>query len=162
NGQADHHCVLLDARILDEPVVDLVLSRCEFTRHADAVLAEMESEYQAGHDEVRRRNRERTRLLQDVETLKANLAITKKPVDVTVVWRSGAQQHLWVERPRLARGRKTPWSVLEDERLRTYYPASTSDEIQAQFPERAYSAIQARASTLGIRRQISAIQRSRG
>jgi Recombinase len=86
NGQTDHLCTQLDRRILDEPLVDVVLGRCQFAEHADAVLAEVESEYQTMREDVRRRNRERARLLQEVETLKANLAVTQKPEQVQLLF----------------------------------------------------------------------------
>jgi hypothetical protein len=63
-----------------------VLGRCRFAEHADAVLAEIQAEYQTVRDDVRRRNRERTRLLQDIETLKANLAVTQKPAQVQLLF----------------------------------------------------------------------------
>jgi hypothetical protein len=87
---------------------------------------------------------------------------TPEQADVVITWRSGAQQRLWVERPRLARGRKTAWTPAEDECLRSYYPAATSAQISARLPNRAYSAIQARASTMGIRREPHAIHYRRG
>jgi hypothetical protein len=213
----------------------VVLSQCSFAEHADAVLAELETEHRTAREDIRRRTKERARLLQEVETLKANLALTQKPaqvrtlfelidarttriaelsdagsagthntltaaqvtlvrtfladlrtgwgrqpsalrneflrlvvdrvlvsadadhVDVTIVWRGGAEHQLWVERPRMARAGKSPWTPVEDQALWAYYPDATPAEIQAALPRRAYSAIQARASSLGIKRRRTAV-----
>jgi hypothetical protein len=67
------------------------------------------------------------------------------------------EQRLWVERPRLARGQKSAWTAADDECLRTPYPTATPVEIQARLPHRTYSAIQTRASSMGIRRHPKAI-----
>jgi len=45
HGQTDHCCILLDARLLDEPIIDVVLRQCQFIEHAEAVLAQLETEY---------------------------------------------------------------------------------------------------------------------
>ena len=41
HGQANHRCTLLDARLPDDPVTDVILRRCQFTEHAKAVLAQL-------------------------------------------------------------------------------------------------------------------------
>lgn len=85
-AQLDHHCTLLDARVLDEPVADVVLNRCGFAEYADAVLTEMESEYDAAREEARRRQRELARLEREVATLRENLALTRTPDQVQTLF----------------------------------------------------------------------------
>jgi hypothetical protein len=70
NGQADHACTLLDARVLDGPIADVILRRCQFVEHAEAVLAELEAEYDSARDEAQQRQRERRRLQEEIDTLK--------------------------------------------------------------------------------------------
>jgi DNA invertase Pin-like site-specific DNA recombinase len=52
NGQADHACTLLDARVLDEPITDVILRHCQFVEHTEAVLAQLEAEYDSTHEEA--------------------------------------------------------------------------------------------------------------
>src|SRR5262245_34063249 len=78
-GQTDHCCTLLDARLLDDPVTDVVLRRCQFIEHAQAVLAQLETEYETVREDTRRRQRERRQLQQEIETLQQNLALTRTP-----------------------------------------------------------------------------------
>jgi DNA invertase Pin-like site-specific DNA recombinase len=230
HGQADHHCTLLDARVLDAPITDVILRRCRFTEHAEAVLAQLEVEADTTREEARRRQRERRRLQEEVDTLKQNLALTRTPehlglifeqidrrmerlaeladtepgharrvlsaaqvatvrafladlrtgwdhqppglrhefvrlildrvvinaardhVNVTISWRAGAQQHLWIERPLRRRSGKAPWTEAEKAWLRTHYATATADTLQAQFPQRTYAAIRRHAEALGLPR----------
>jgi hypothetical protein len=55
HGQTDHCCTLLDARILDEPITDIVLRQCQFIEHAEAMLAQLDTEYDTVRDDARRR-----------------------------------------------------------------------------------------------------------
>ena len=71
NAQSDHFCTCLDARILDEPIADLVLRRCSFAEHAEVVLAQIEAEYDTAREEARRRQRELAHLQHEVENLEA-------------------------------------------------------------------------------------------
>ncbi len=86
NAQSDHFCTCLDARILDEPITDLVLRRCSFAEHAEAVLAQIEAEYDTAREEARRRKRELAHLQQEVDTLKQNLALTRTPAQVAIIF----------------------------------------------------------------------------
>jgi DNA invertase Pin-like site-specific DNA recombinase len=229
-AHADNMCTILDARILDEPITDLVLRRCSFAEHAEAVLAQIEAEYDTAREEARRRQRELAHLQQEVETLKHNLALTRTPeqvaiifeqidqrmqriteladetnspvgrvlstaqvatvkaflanlsagwekqppdlrnelfrlllervvieadvdhVTATVVWRSGLQQHLWIERPRRRRAGKGLWTGAEDTWLQQHYATATPAALQARFPQRSYRAIRRRAERLGLQR----------
>jgi hypothetical protein len=54
NAQSDHFCTYLDARVLDEPITDLMLRSCGFTEHAEAVLAQIKAEYHTAREEARR------------------------------------------------------------------------------------------------------------
>jgi DNA invertase Pin-like site-specific DNA recombinase len=230
HGQADHHCTMLDARVLDEPITDVILRRCRFTEHAEAVLAQLEVEADTTREEARRRQRERRRLQEEVDTLKQNLALTRTPehvslifeqidrrmerlqelaytepgqarrvlsaaqvatvrafladlrtgwdhqppglrhefvrlildrvvitaardhLEATIIWRTGVQQHLWIERPLLWRSGKVPWTEAENAWLRTHYATATVDTLQAHFPQRTYTAIRRHAEELGLPR----------
>jgi DNA invertase Pin-like site-specific DNA recombinase len=234
-AQTDHLCTILDARILYEPITDLILRHCSFADHAEAVLAQIDTEYSTAREEARWQRRELSNLQQEVETLKHNLALTRTPgqiaiifeqidqrmeritaladehnspmrrilsaaqvatvkafladlrtgwdkqppelrnelfrvllervsiasdadhVTATVVWRTGLQQRLWIERPRFRRGGKVPWTATENAWLRKYYTTATPEDIQAQFPQRSANAIRQQASRLGLDRR----QRSR-
>jgi uncharacterized protein involved in exopolysaccharide biosynthesis len=71
---------------LDEPITDLVLRRCSFAEHAEAVLAQIEAEYNTAREEARRQQRELAHLQHEVETLKHNLALTRTPEQVTMIF----------------------------------------------------------------------------
>jgi DNA invertase Pin-like site-specific DNA recombinase len=86
HAQTDHPCTLLDARLLDDPITDVVLRRCQFIEHAEAVLAQLETEYAAGQEDTRRRQRERRRLQQEIDTLQQNLALTRSPEQVAMLF----------------------------------------------------------------------------
>jgi Recombinase len=227
HGQTDHCCTLLDSRILDEPITDVVLRQCQFIEHAEAVLAQLDTEYETVRDDARRRQHERRQLQHEIETLQQNLALTRTSehvtmifeqidqrrqrlqdlselnspmtgraltaaqvatvralladlrtgwdqqpmslrheflclildrvlvnaqgdaVEATVVWRSGVEQHLWIERPLRQRGGKERWTDADHAWLREHYAASTVQELEAQFPRRGYQAIRRQAETLG-------------
>lgn len=86
HGGVDGHCTVLDARILDEPVADVVLNQCRFPEYANAVLSHLEAERVQEHDDTRQRNRELARLRQEVETLKENLAVTRSAEQTAMVF----------------------------------------------------------------------------
>jgi hypothetical protein len=86
NGQADHACTLLDARILDEPITDVIPCHCQFVEHTEAVLAQLEAEYDSARDEAQHRRRERRRLQEEVDTLKQNLALARTPEHVAMIF----------------------------------------------------------------------------
>jgi hypothetical protein len=86
HGQTDHHCTLLDARVLDVPVTDVVLRQCQFLAQAEAVLVQLETEYKASREDTRRRQRERRQLQQELETLQQNLALTRTPEQVAMLF----------------------------------------------------------------------------
>jgi DNA invertase Pin-like site-specific DNA recombinase len=86
NGQADHACTLLDARVVDSPITDVILRRCQFVEHTEAVLAQLEAEYDSAREDTRRRRRERRRLQEEVDTLRQNLALTRAPEHVAMIF----------------------------------------------------------------------------
>jgi hypothetical protein len=86
HGQADHCCTLLDARVLDEPITDVVLRQCQFIEHAEAVLAQLETEYDTVRDDAQRCQRERRRVQEEIDTLKQNLALTRTPEHVALIF----------------------------------------------------------------------------
>jgi hypothetical protein len=229
-GQTDHCCTLLDARLLDEPITDIVLRQCQFIEHAEAVLAQLEVEHATAREDTRRRQRERRQLQQEIDTLQQNLALTRTPaqvamlfeqierrqerlaalsdtsaaserralsaaqvarvrafladlrtgwdgqpaalrheflrliqdrvlvhtrreaIEAAIVWRSGAEQRLWIERPLHQRGGKARWTDADNAWLREHYAASTVPALEARFPNRGYAAIRRQAETLGLKR----------
>jgi DNA invertase Pin-like site-specific DNA recombinase len=85
-GNANRSCTTLDARTLDGPIADVILNRCRFPQYADAVLAEIESEYDHAQELARRRRRELTRLEGEIETLKQTLAVSRTPKQAAIVF----------------------------------------------------------------------------
>jgi hypothetical protein len=240
HGQTDHCCTLLDARLLDEPITDVVLHRCQFIEQAEAVLAQIETEYKTVREDTRRRQRERRQLQHEIETLQQNLALTRTPeqiamifeqidrrqqrlaavsdtsaapdrrvlsaaqvatvrafladlrtgwdgqpaslrneflrlildrvlvkaergaVEATIVWRSGAEQQLWIERPLHQRGGKVRWTDADDEWLRAQYVLSSAQDLHARFPDRSYYAIRRHAETLGLKRSTRGLPKPKG
>jgi hypothetical protein len=240
HGQTDHCCTLLDARVLDKPITDVVLHRCQFIEQAEAVLAQLETEYAAFRVDIRRRQRERRQLQHEIETLQQNLALTRTPeqvtmlfeqidrrqqrlaalsdtsaapdrrvlsavqvatvcafladlhtgrdgqpaslrseflrlildrvlvaarrdaVEATIVWRSGAEQQLWIERSLHQRGGKMRWTDVDDEWLRTHYVSSSGQELHARFPDRGYHTIRRHAETLGLKRSPRGLPKPKG
>jgi DNA invertase Pin-like site-specific DNA recombinase len=230
NAQTDRACTILDARVLDEPMTDVVLRRCRFTEHAEAVLAQLEAEYDTTREDARRRRRERQQLQHEIDTLQQNLALTRTPehvgmlfeqidrraqrlpdlseltdqagrrvlsaeqvatvkafladlrtgwdrqppalrneflrlilervivnaahdhVEVTIVWRAGARQRLWIERSPTRHSGKRPWTEEDNAWLRTHYATATVDTLQAHFPHRTYTAIRKQAEALRLPR----------
>ena len=73
-------------------------------------------------------------------------------VTATVVWRGGLQQRLWIERPRLKRGGKPPWTDEENAWLQQHYTTATPEALQAHFPHRSYKTIRRHAERLGLHR----------
>jgi hypothetical protein len=73
-------------------------------------------------------------------------------LEATLIWRAGAQQQLWIERPLRRRSGKAPWTAAENAWLRTHYATATADTLQAQFPQRTYAAIRRHAGELGLPR----------
>jgi DNA invertase Pin-like site-specific DNA recombinase len=240
HAQTDHPCTLLDARLLDDPITDVVLRRCQFIDHADAVLAQLDTEYAAVQEDTRRRQRERRRLQQEIDTLQQNLALTRTPeqvamlfeqierrqqclaavsdtgtvpgrralsatqvatvrafladlrtgwegqpaalrhefvrlildrvrvhtqhesIEATIVWRSGVEQHLWIERPLPQRGGKERWTEADHAWLRESYASSTRQALEARFPHRSYQAIRRQAETLGLKRPQHGLPKPKG
>jgi hypothetical protein len=240
HGQTDHHSTLLDARVLDEPITDVVLHRCQFMEQAEAVLAQIETEYATVREDTRRRQRERRQLQHEIETLQQNLALTRTPehvamlfeqidrrqqrlaavsdtsaapdrralsaaqvatvrafladlrtgwdgqpaalrneflrlildrvwvkaergaVEATIVWRSGAEQQLWIERPSHQHGGKVRWTDMDNEWLRAQYVTSTVQALEARFPDRGYQAIRRHAQTLGLKRARRGLPKPKG
>src|SRR5205823_5977826 len=58
-------------------------------------------------------------------------------VEATVIWRSGAQHRLVIERPLESRGGKTRWTEAENAWLRERYPTAEADELLEGLPGRA-------------------------
>jgi hypothetical protein len=85
-GQTDHCCTLLNARLLDDPITDVVLRRCQFIEQAEAVLAQLATEYETVREDTRRRQRERRQLQHETETLQQNLALTRSPEQVAMIF----------------------------------------------------------------------------
>jgi hypothetical protein len=220
---------------LDEPITDLVLRRCSFAEHAEAVLAQIEAEYDTAREQARQH--QLAHLQHEVETLKHNLALTRtaeqvtmifeqigqrmhrmaalaaerhspvgrrlsaaavamvkafladlrtgwaqqppalkneflrlilasvhvhatrEHVEATVVWRSGAQQHLWIERPPRRRSGKVAWTEADNAWFHAHYVTATREERQARFPHRTQLAIRKQAKRLGLTRSQQGISK---
>ena len=98
------------------------------------------------------------RLILDRVLVKAE----RGAVEATIVWRSGIEQQLWIERPLHQRGGKVRWTDVEDEWLRTQYVSSSAQELQARFPDRSYYAIRRHAETLGLKRSPRGLPKPKG
>jgi hypothetical protein len=240
HGQADHACTLLDARVLDDPLTDVILRHCQFVEHTEAVLAQLEAEYDSTREEAQRRQRERRRLQEEIDTLKQNLTMTRTPehvamifeqidrrterlhelvdtdpggarrvlsasqvatvrafladlrtgwdhqppglrhefvrlildrvtinahrahVEATMLWRTGAQQRLWIERPLLQRSGKAPWTARDNAWLQAHYASTSREALQARFPHRTYMAIRKQAAALGLKRRHKGVAKPKG
>jgi hypothetical protein len=86
NGFADAACTVVDARLLDEPIAEVVLDRCSFHQYADAVLGQLEGEYDQAVDQARQHKRDLARLEAEIETLKQNLATTRTPEQAQIIF----------------------------------------------------------------------------
>lgn len=53
---------------------------CQFVKHVEAVLAQLEAEYDTARDEAQRRQ------LEEMDTLKQNLALTRTPEHVATIF----------------------------------------------------------------------------
>jgi hypothetical protein len=73
-------------------------------------------------------------------------------VIATIVWRSGAQHRLWIERPMRGRGARVAWTEADNVWLRAHYATATREEFQVRFPHRTHMAIRKQAITLGLKR----------
>jgi hypothetical protein len=73
-------------------------------------------------------------------------------VIATIVWRSGVQHRLWIERPMRGRGGRVTWTDADNVWLRAHYATATREEFQARFPHRTHMAIRKQAITLGLKR----------
>ena len=72
--------------MLDGPITNMILCRCRFVDQAEAVLAQLEAEYDTARDEAQQRQRERRRLQEEIDTLKQNLALTRIPEHVAMIF----------------------------------------------------------------------------
>ncbi|HSF34435.1 MAG TPA: hypothetical protein VLK82_28755, partial [Candidatus Tectomicrobia bacterium] len=86
----------------------------------------------------------------------------RESIEATIVWRSGAEQHLWIERPLHQRSGKLRWTDADNEWLREYYASSPVQALEARFPDRRYAAIRRQAETLGLRRPQRGIPKLQG
>jgi hypothetical protein len=75
----------------------------------------------------------------------------RESIEATNVWRSGVEQHLWIERPLDQRGGKERWTEADHAWLRGSYASSTMQALEARFPHRSYQAIRRQAETLGLK-----------
>jgi hypothetical protein len=76
----------------------------------------------------------------------------RESLEATIVWRSGVEQHLWIERPLHQRGGKVRWTDADNEWLREHYASSTVQALETRFPDRSYAAIRRQGQTLGLKR----------
>jgi hypothetical protein len=76
----------------------------------------------------------------------------REHVEATITWRTGAQQHLWIERPLLRRSGKVVWTPADRAWLQAHYATSSREELQRRFPDRTCRAIRKQAAALGLKR----------
>jgi hypothetical protein len=81
------------------------------------------------------------RLILDRVLVKAE----RSAIEATIVWRSGAEQQLLIERPLHQRSGKVRWTDVDDEWLRDHYVSSSAQELHARFSDRGYHAIRRHA-----------------
>ena len=101
---------------------------------------------------------ELVRLILDRVVINAH----REHVEATITWRTGAQQHLWIERPLIRRGGKVPWTEADNTWLRAHYATATREELQAHFPLRTHMAIRKQAAALGLRRRHKGVAKPHG
>jgi hypothetical protein len=85
NARADRLCANIDARLLDEPIADVVLRLCNFANCTEAVLVQIEAEYNTARDEARRQKRLLAQIQQEIDTLTQHLAITRTPTQAAII-----------------------------------------------------------------------------
>jgi len=83
-------------------------------------------------------------------------------IEATVVWRSGAEQQLWIERPLHQRGGKRGRTDADNTWLQDQYASSTVQALEARFPERGYQAIRRQAEILGLKRPQRRLSKPQG
>jgi hypothetical protein len=86
----------------------------------------------------------------------------RESIEATIVWRSGAEQHLWIERPLHQRSGRVRWTDAFNEWLRGHYAFLTVQALGARFPDRGYSAIRRQAETVGLKRPRRGIPQPQG
>jgi len=77
----------------------------------------------------------------------------RKLITATVMWRSGEQQTILIERPQARFTREKRWQPHEDDLLKMLWPSSSKQAILAAFPDRSWRAIAERALRLGVHRK---------
>jgi hypothetical protein len=71
-GLADHQCFSVTNYILERPITQFIVQQCSYPEHAEAVLGQLESEYQQVRALVGEQQRRRSHLRQEIATLEAN------------------------------------------------------------------------------------------
>jgi hypothetical protein len=83
-------------------------------------------------------------------------------LEATIIWRTGVQQHLWIERPLQRRSGKVPWTEADNAWLRAHYVTAAREALQAQFPHRTYMAIRRQGAALGLKRPHKGMPKPKG
>lgn len=78
-------CLNLTARILETPISELVIAQCSFPEYADEVIRRLSDEYKEAKNKAASHKREYQRILNEIDTLKANLARTRTPEQVDLL-----------------------------------------------------------------------------
>jgi hypothetical protein len=83
-------------------------------------------------------------------------------VEATILWRTGTQQRLWIERPLIRRGGKVPWTEADHRWLRQHYATAPREALRARFPHRTVMAVRKQAATLGLKRPQQGTSKPKG
>jgi len=81
----EDNCFTLTSRILDDPVSDVVLSKCCFPGYTERVIEQLEGEYQQAKSKAETYRREVHRLTKEIDNLKENLAYTRSQEQVQMI-----------------------------------------------------------------------------
>jgi hypothetical protein len=170
--QQGRQCVSFFARFMEEPIADLIISQCSFPGYTDRVLKRLDAEYDEAKDKVAAYKREYQRIMDEIETLKANLSRTRTPEQVDlmlelegidiqhtpatitakVTWRTGLRQTILIERTFIDKRKK--WTDAENAIVRANYLTMERPELCALLPDRTWGSIRRQAVYLGMERPL--------
>jgi hypothetical protein len=109
-------------------------------------LADLEDKWQRLSRQ--RRNRLLKLLIDRVE-----LTPKKTEIDAAVIWKTGVQQQLTIERPGAVRNRDHVWTSHDKQLLTTLWPSADPETITQAFPNRTWQALACQAHRLGLKRR---------
>ena len=87
NIELDHrYCLSCAAAILDVPITDFVVSQCAFPQYADRIVQQLRQGYDEAKEMAEANKRQLAKLTTEIEKRKENLAYTKTPQQVDVIF----------------------------------------------------------------------------